>query len=151
MEILNKLTSTTTKQMRRVGRGIGSKKGGHTTGRGQKGDKSRGATRITFDGTKIKKSWIKRLPFMKGKHRVLAYTDLVSNFNFTQIEKWFKAGDVVTREALIKKAKMASYDVGRTIKILSTGNLTKALTFKGVKLSQSAAKKITAAGGKIEA
>ena len=69
METLNQLSKTTKKQQKRVGRGYGSGVGGHTTGRGSKGDKVRGKTRITFDGTKIKKGWIKRTPFLRGDRR----------------------------------------------------------------------------------
>ena len=54
MEILSQLTKITSKPTRRRGRGIGSGLGGHTVGRGTKGDKARGKTKLTFDGTKIK-------------------------------------------------------------------------------------------------
>ena len=149
MEILSQLNKTVGKPLRRVGRGIGSKKGGHTTGRGAKGDKVRGKTRITFDGTKIKKGWIKRLPFLRGKHR-LTPTSIETNFDFDQLEKWFKAGESVDRETLSKKSKLKIVDMNREIKILSSGKLTKALNFKGLKFSESARKKIIALGGKIE-
>mgnify|MGYP001579135104 CR=1 FL=1 len=52
---------------KRVGRGIGSGKGGHTTGRGQKGQKARGKVSILFEGLKMKKSLIKKLPKQRGK------------------------------------------------------------------------------------
>jgi large subunit ribosomal protein L15 len=52
---------------KRVGRGIGSGKGGHTSGRGQKGQKSRGKIGVLFEGLKMKKSYLKRLPLMRGK------------------------------------------------------------------------------------
>lgn len=52
---------------KRVGRGVGSGKGSHTSGRGQKGQKSRGSINILFEGMKMKKSLIKRLPKMRGK------------------------------------------------------------------------------------
>jgi len=56
MDTLNNLIKTTTKAQKRVGRGIGSGVGGHTTGRGAKGRKVRGKVKLTFDGTKIKKA-----------------------------------------------------------------------------------------------
>ena len=71
MDILSNLQKTVAKTAKRVGRGIGSGVGGHTTGRGAKGDNVRGHGKLTFDGTKIKKSWLKRLPFLRGKHRLL--------------------------------------------------------------------------------
>lgn len=139
MEILNSLPKTTVKSSRRVGRGFGSSKGGHTTGRGAKGDKVRGTTKLTFDGTKIKKSWIKRLPFLRGKHRtnkLMTYTV----FSLTQIDSRFKDGAKVNPEIL--KAK--------NCKILGDGNITKKISFSGVKVSASARAKILSAGGNID-
>lgn len=146
MELLNSLTTSTQKPSRRVGRGIGSKKGGHTTGRGQKGDKSRGKSRITFDGTKIKKGWIKRTPFLRGKHRVEASTyDFPVNLG--QIDAWYKANDTVDQTSLLKKLNSTKI---KTVKILADGKLSKALVFKGLKFSQKAKDAIVAANGKIE-
>lgn len=149
MEILNTLTSIVDKSAKRVGRGIGSGKGGHTTGRGVKGDTIRGKTKITFDGTKIKKGWIKRTPFLRGKHRVLA-KPVLTTFNFDQIDKWYKANDTVDLKTLSKKSKLNEYDLGKVVKILSKGKLTKALNFKDVVLSEGAKKQILANGGKID-
>lgn len=150
MEILANLSKTTVKQLRRVGRGYGSKKGGHTTGRGAKGDKVRGKTRITFDGTKIKKGWIKRLPFLRGKNRLNSIKS-VSIINLADLEKWFKAGDKVTRETLVKTSLIKDADYKKTIKILGQGKLTKALTIKNLVLTETAKAQIVSAGGKIEA
>lgn len=52
---------------KRIGRGYGSGKGGHTVGRGQKGQKTRRRIALTFSGTKTKKSWFKRIPLWRGK------------------------------------------------------------------------------------
>jgi len=47
---------------------MGSGKGSHTSGRGQKGQKSRGnKIGVLFEGMKMKKSYLKRLPLMRGK------------------------------------------------------------------------------------
>lgn len=62
-----KLPKIKTKSKKRLGRGIGSGKGGHTSSRGQKGQKSRGSINILFEGMKMKKSLIKRLPLQRGK------------------------------------------------------------------------------------
>jgi large subunit ribosomal protein L15 len=147
MELLNQLSKSTTKQNRRVGRGIGSCKGGHTTGRGSKGDKIRGKTKITFDGTKIKKGWIKRLPFLRGKHRLLAKESAVI-FNFNHIEKWFKKDEIVSPETLSKKSGLHISKLS-DIKILADGKLTKPLTFSNLKISSGASRQIQALGGKI--
>jgi large subunit ribosomal protein L15 len=148
MEILSQLSKITAKSQKRVGRGYGSGVGGHTTGRGAKGDNVRGKTKLTFDGTKIKKSWIKRLPFLRGKHRLLAKNDQVV-FGLAQLEKWYQAGEVVDLNTLSQKAGF-SPTAKTTVKILANGELTKSLTFKGVKLTQSALAKIQTVGGKIE-
>lgn len=46
---------------------MGSGKGSHTSGRGQKGQKSRGTIGVLFEGMKVRKSFLKRLPLMRGK------------------------------------------------------------------------------------
>lgn len=149
MEILTQLPKSTQKQQKRVGRGYGSGVGGHTTGRGSKGDKVRGKTKITFDGTKIKKGWIKRTPFLRGKHRVLPQKKLFV-FNLNDLEKMFSANDVVDAKSLAKAAKLSEKTITGKIKVLSNGKLTKALVFKGVSFSENARKLIITAGGKIE-
>jgi len=149
METLSNLIKTTQKPARRCGRGIGSGLGGHTSGRGAKGDKARGKSKLTFAGTKIKKSWIKRLPFLRGKNRLQNRKDMVT-FNLVQLEKWFKANDLVDTNTLTKKSKISLKRLNATVKILSFGELTKALNLKGVSVSESAKTKIIAAGGKID-
>ncbi|MDD2482955.1 MAG: 50S ribosomal protein L15 [Candidatus Shapirobacteria bacterium] len=149
MEILSKLTKITQKPARRCGRGIGSGLGGHTSGRGTKGDKARGSTALAFAGTKHKKSWIKRLPFMRGKHRLQNQKNIV-NINLNQIEKWFKVNEIVDAASLAKNSKTSLKNFHSSFKILATGNITKALKFKGLSLSKVAQNKIIAAGGNIE-
>ncbi|MFA7676511.1 MAG: 50S ribosomal protein L15 [Candidatus Shapirobacteria bacterium] len=149
MEILTKLTKITQKPARRCGRGIGSGLGGHTSGRGAKGDKARGSTDLAFAGTKNKKSWIKRLPFLRGKHRLHSQNRAV-NITLDQIEKWFKTNDVVDTASIAKKSKISFNNFNSYFKILATGTITKSLTFKGVSFSKVAKDKIIAAGGNID-
>jgi large subunit ribosomal protein L15 len=149
MDILTKLPKTTSKSARRRGRGIGSTSGGHTTGRGAKGDKARGKTKLTFDGTKIKKGWIKRLPFLRGKNR-LSNRKNITIFTLDQIDKLFKNGDIVDPNSLAKRKHLSLKKLNTGVKILSTGEITKDLIFKNVLLSKSASKKIITAGGKID-
>jgi len=149
MEILSNLTKVTQKSARRRGRGIGSGVGGHTTGRGAKGDKVRGKVKLTFDGTKIKKGWIKRLPFLRGKNRLNNQKNIIT-FTLSQIDKWYQSGEVVDINSLSKKTKIPLSRLNSTVKILSTGELTKKVEVKGVLLSKIAHKKIITAGGKIE-
>lgn len=149
MEILSSLNKTTTKQSRRVGRGYGSQKGGHTTGRGNKGDKIRGKTKITFDGTKIKKGWIKRTPFLRGKHRVATFKDQYI-FNLIDLSKMFKADEVVDIQSLSKKTGIHEKLLTDNVKILAKGKLAHSLIFKGVMFSEKARAEIIASGGKID-
>ena len=144
MITLATLPSIIDKAAKRVGRGIGSGVGGHTTGRGAKGRNVRGKVKLTFDGTKIKKGWIKRLPFLRGKHRTnaLPKPEIIT---LAQIEKNYKTGEVVSVQTIFEK--FPRLDVRRQkfgVKILSAGTLTKKLTFTDVKLSAAARAKIEA-------
>ena len=149
MDVLTKLPKITDKSARRCGRGYGSTSGGHTVGRGQKGQKSRTKIRLTLDGTKIKKGWIKRLPFLRGKNRLSNYKN-ITTFTLSQIDNWFKKGDTVDIKSLAKLKHLSLRKLNGGVKILSTGEITKALKFdKDIILSKSASKKIITAGGKI--
>lgn len=78
-----KLPKIVTRAKKRIGRGRGSGKGGHTVGRGQKGQKVRGKVGVLFEGMKMKKSLIKRLPFVRGKgkfHTKLGRREKISKF-----------------------------------------------------------------------
>lgn len=142
---LSTLPKSVAKSEKRVGRGYGSGVGGHTTGRGAKGDKVRGTTKLTFDGSKIKKGWIKRTPFLRGKHRVLAKPKAFA-LSLTLIDAWFKANDTVTLKDIQKKL----HENYTGFKILSAPKFEKALTFQGLLFSAKAKDQIIAAGGKIE-
>lgn len=151
MITLSTLPSIIDKSAKRVGRGIGTGVGGHTTGRGAKGRKVRGKVKLTFDGTKIKKGWIKRLPFLRGKHRTnaLPKPEIIT---LAQIEKNYKNNEIVSVKTIFEK--FPRLDIRRQkfgVKILSLGTLTKKLTFQGVKLSAATLAKVTQVGAKIEA
>jgi large subunit ribosomal protein L15 len=64
---MTRLPKVVLRPKKRVGRGMGSGKGSHTSGRGQKGQKSRGGIGVLFEGMKVKKSLLKRLPLKRGK------------------------------------------------------------------------------------
>jgi len=142
-----KLPKIVTAKKKRVGRGYGSGKGGHTVGRGQKGQKSRKKIGILFEGIKVKKSLIKRLPLRRGKGRLkaakkpivvkLAYLDLLRSGAKVNINTLAQSG-------VVKKEDAEEYGV----KILGDGEVKKKLTIE-VPISKSAAKKIEKAGGKV--
>lgn len=64
---MTQLPKVVAKSKKRIGRGMGSGKGSHTVGRGQKGQKTRGTIGVLFEGMKMRKSLLKRLPLLRGK------------------------------------------------------------------------------------
>lgn len=133
-----------TKKRKRVGRGEGSTLG-KTSGRGQKGQKSRSGGRIKpgFEGGQMPLH--RRVP----KQGFTSPNPTVySEVNIKDLEINFEAGEEVTYAALQAKGLTRKKDDG--VKILGTGELTKALNVKVQKFSKSAAEKIEKAGGTVE-
>lgn len=134
---------------KRVGRGYGSGRGGHTSGRGTKGQKARGSVGILFEGVKVRKSLIHRLPFQRGKGKFKAHPKpLIVKLEALNI---LKNGSEVTIETLseagiVRLAEAKAYGV----KILGDGKLQKKLMVH-LPTSKSAAEKISKAGGKADA
>ena len=111
---------------KRLGRGYGSGKGGHTVGRGQKGQKSRTKIGVLFEGVKVKKSLLKRLPFQRGKGKNKGGKGpVIVNLEALNI---LPAGSKVTVETLIKAKIVDEKDAKMYgVKILGTGKLEKKL------------------------
>jgi large subunit ribosomal protein L15 len=145
---LNQLPKTTTNSKKRLGRGFGSGKGGHTSSRGQKGQKSRGRVGLLFEGTKMRKSLIKRLPFLrgKGKFKPSNHKPLIINLKYLELIPANSKVDIqiLAKYNLVDASEASKYGV----KILGEGKLTKALTVL-VPTSRQAAEKIKKAGGKL--
>lgn len=145
---LNKLPKTASRKKKRLGRGYGSGKGGHTVGRGVKGLKARGKVPLTFDGTKIKKSFLKRLPLRrgKGKFKPLKARPLMVNVRLLNLLSEGSTVDIKTlaKRGIIKEADAAQFGV----KILGDGEIGIPLTVK-LPCSGGAVKKIEKAGGKV--
>ncbi len=92
-----KLPKVVAKSKKRVGRGMGSGKGSHTSGRGQKGQKSRSDLHILFEGLKMKKSFLKRLPLTRGKgkfHSRITHRKKLAAFKLKTSSKNTKAAKV---------------------------------------------------------
>lgn len=128
---------------KRVGRGIGSGTG-KTSGKGHKGQNARsgGGVRPGFEGGQM--PLYRRLP-KRGFTNIFAKQYVT--INVSDLEK-FDNGTEVTQE-LLKETGIVSKTLDG-IKILGRGELTKKLTVKVAKFSQSAAEKIEKAGGKAE-
>jgi len=126
---------------KRVGRGNAS---GHGTysGRGLKGQKSRSGRKpkLGFEGGQTR--LIKRLPRRRGFTNI--FRKEYSAVNLRDLER-FEAGTEVTPE-LLKQSRVVR-SLRRPVKVLASGELTKALTVKAHKFSTTAKEKIEAAGG----
>lgn len=145
---LSDLPKTTHKENKRAGRGSASGKGGHASaGRGRKGTKARYKVKLTFSGTKIKKSWLKRLPFWRGKGRQKGQPKPVA-INVKQLNEHFNKGEKVTKKSLCEKGLLRQKDWSKGAKILAQGEIDKKLIVK-VPVSKTAQEKIEAAGGKV--
>jgi large subunit ribosomal protein L15 len=132
-----------TKNRKRIGRGVGSGHG-KTATKGHKGQKARsgGSIKPGFEGGQMPMH--RRLPkrgFTPLTRKVYALV------NLCQLEI-FEAGSTVDAEALLKSGLIS--DICDGIKVLGTGDVTRALTIKAHKFSASAREKVTAAGGTIE-
>ncbi|MBI4058074.1 uL15 family ribosomal protein [Candidatus Microgenomates bacterium] len=129
---------------KRVGRGLGSGKGGHTVGRGQKGQKSREKVTAPFFGTKMKKSLLKRLPMQRGKGKLKSQKKPVT-IPVGKLEL-FDNKKIVGKEELIKTGLLNTK--GNVKIVVSGGKLTKALTVT-LPVSSQAAGLIKKAGGNV--
>jgi len=146
MITLHSLVPVKNKQAKkRVGRGYGSGRGGHTTGRGSKGHKARGKVKLGFSGTKTKKSWLKRLPLWRGKGKLKARRGVLT-ISLDQLDNNYQDGDKVSKESLVAK-KLVKSEKAR-VKVLANGSLKKKLIIS-LPCSQLAEKKIIKAGGQL--
>lgn len=132
-----------TKRRKVVGRGVGS---GHGTfsGRGAKGQKARSGSSIPigFEGGRMPLH--RQLPKKRG---FTSRNTKATVLNLNDLNDKFKAGDTINPKILhnLGLIKSASLEV----KILSSGEIKKALTFEKVMISAGAREKIEKAGGKI--
>ena len=127
---------------RRVGRGIGSGLG-KTAGRGHKGQKSRagGFHKVGFEGGQMPLQ--RRLP-KRGFKSLTAATNAevrLSELNLIAVDEI----DVLA----LKQAGLIPANAS-SVKVIASGEISKAVTLKGVKATKGAKAAIEAIGGKIE-
>ena len=133
------------KKRKRVGRGTGSGHG-KTASKGHKGHSSRQGFKQNplFEGGQMPLA--RRVPkrgFVNG-----AFKKDFAIINLEKIEAAFEAGAVIDEVALRAKGLVKGrHDDG--VKILGDGEVSKPLTIHAQKFSESAAAKITAAGGSV--
>ena len=127
---------------KRVGRGIGSGNG-KTAGRGHKGQKARsgGGIRPGFEGGQMPLQ--KRLPKYGFTSRISRTTAQVRLGELNTV-----SAEVIDLDAL-KAADLVKQDVTRA-RVFLSGELTKAVTVKGLAVTKGAREAIEQAGGKIE-
>jgi large subunit ribosomal protein L15 len=118
---------------------------GKTAGRGHKGQKARagGYHKVGFEGGQMPLA--RRLP-KRGFTNIFAkeYTTI----NLDQLAKVFPQGGEVTMDLLYERGVVSKCRDG--LKILGRGEISNALNVKVSRITQSARKKIEAAGGSVE-
>ena len=126
---------------RRVGRGIGSGIG-KTAGRGHKGQKSRagGFHKVGFEGGQMPLQ--RRLPKRGFKSQSLKYNAEVT---LTALEA---LGLAEVDLLALKQAGLVG-QIAKVVKIIKTGELTKAVKLTGIGATAGAKAAIEAAGGSV--
>ncbi len=135
--------ATTAKK--RLGRGIGSGLG-KTSGKGHKGQwaRSGGGVRPGFEGGQM--PLIRRIPKRGFNNH---FKKVYSVVNLSALEN-LEAGSVVDMAVLSEKGLIKTVKDSAGLKVLGNGSLTKAITVKAAKFSESAKKAIESAGGTAE-
>ena len=128
---------------RRVGRGIGSGLG-KTAGRGHKGQKSRsgGFHRAGFEGGQM--PMFRRLPKRGFKSRSMGLNAEVTLSALSALA----ATEV---DLLVLKEAGLVGELVRKVKVIKSGELTRAVTLKAINATAGAKVAIEAAGGSIQA
>ena len=140
---LNELKPAAGSRSKRLRKGRGLSSGhGFTSGRGTKGQKAHGKTRLGFEGGQM--PLYRQIP-KRG------FTNINSKeyaiINLSTLDR-FEDGTEVTPQLLMESGIVKNLKSG--VKVLGNGKLTKKLTVKANKFSASAVSAIEAAGGKTE-
>jgi large subunit ribosomal protein L15 len=135
-----------TRRRRRIGRGPSSGTG-KTSGKGHKGQQARsgGGSRVGFEGGQM--PLYRRLP----KRGFLPHGSK-TEFALVKVKDLsvrFPAGSVVDPGALVEAGLIKKSGRG-AVKVLGDGDIGHALTVKTHKISESARRKLEAAGGRVE-
>jgi large subunit ribosomal protein L15 len=141
---LHELDNLNAKNRKRIGRGPGSGTG-KTSGKGHKGQNARsgGGVRPGFEGGQL--PLYRRLS--KRGFNNYNFRTVYATVNVSDLEK-FDEGTVVDIE-LLKKVRLVNKELDG-VKVLGNGELTKKLTVKANKFSETAKQKIENVGGTTE-
>ncbi|MDO9251526.1 50S ribosomal protein L15 [Hydrogenophaga sp.] len=126
---------------RRVGRGIGSGLG-KTAGRGHKGQKSRsgGYHKVGFEGGQMPLQ--RRLPKRGFKSALLQFNAEVTLTDISAL-------DVAEVDILVLKQAGLVANLAKRVKVIKTGEITRAVTLKNIGATAGAKQAIEAAGGSL--
>jgi len=130
---------------RRVGRGIGSGLG-KTAGRGHKGQKSRagGYHKVGFEGGQMPLQ--RRLPKRGFKSQSAKYNAEVS---LAALERLVSTSNVADVDMLTLKQAGLVGELIKVVKVIKSGELTKAVKLNGIGATAGAKAAIEAAGGSV--
>ena len=144
---LNTFNSKSSKNKKRLGRGIGSGKG-KTSGRGHKGQKSRSGVAIkSFEGGQM--PLYRRLPkrgFKSIKNKAIAIINLSRIQEIVNNKKILP--DIKINLQNLQKSKLINNKY-RKLKVLASGDIKKKFDVEVNFISQSAKEKIEKSGGKV--
>ncbi len=131
------------KQSKRLGRGIGSGKG-KTCGRGHKGQKARagGYHKVGFEGGQVPLQ--RRIPKSGFRSRPALLREEIYLSDLNGIE-----ADIIDMTTLLESG-LIRFNT-KDVKIIASGELTRAITIRGISVSAGARQAIEAAKGKVEA
>ena len=129
-------------EKKRAGRGIGSGLG-KTGGRGHKGLKSRsgGSVKPGFEGGQMPLQ--RRLPKFGFTSRKSLTRDEIRLAELNKVN-----GDEITIDSL-RQARLIGEKI-KDVKIILAGEVTRAVTVKGLRITKGARAAVEAAGGKVE-
>lgn len=129
------------KARKRAGRGIGSGLG-KTGGRGHKGQKSRsgGFHKVGFEGGQMPLQ--RRLPKRGFKSPIARYSAQVTLADLNRMQE-----DEI--DMLTLKAHGLIPDLSRTVKVIASGQIARAVKLQGILATKGARSAIEAAGGSI--
>ena len=141
---LHELDNLNAKNRKRIGRGPGSGTG-KTSGKGHKGQNARsgGGVRPGFEGGQL--PLYRRLS--KRGFNNYNFRTVYATVNVSDLER-FDEGTVVDME-LLKSVRLVNKELDG-LKVLGNGELTKKLTVKANKFSETAKQKIENVGGTTE-
>ena len=142
---INAGKATRNRRRRRVGRGESSN-WGKTSGRGHKGAGQRTGRRHPVRNEGGNMPYFRKIP--KRGFSNFRFRQEFQVINLKDLETAFEAGQTVDPAALADQRLIRETEA--PVKVLGAGKLSKALTVKAHKFSESAAEAIRAVGGTVE-